>query len=128
MGIMARDGFNVSATAIYTTIQGELAALAGAKYLILYYNRMMNLDIDADKVFREVADAILVGGYDCRIVGASFKSVMQLTNAIADGAHALTVPPDLLESALEHPSIAKAVSDFQRDWAGIYGNRTLADL
>ena len=128
IGLMARKGFNVTATAIYTTMQGQLAMMAGAKYLALYYNRMMNLDIDADKVFSEVADAILVGGYDCKIVGASFKSVMQLTNAIADGAHALTVPPDLLETALEHPSIAKAVSDFQKDWAKVFGNRNLAEL
>ena len=128
IGLMAGKGFNVTATAIYTTMQGQLAMMAGAKYLAMYYNRMMNLDIDADKVFGEVADAILVGGYDCKIVGASFKSVMQLTNAIADGAHALTVPPDLLEAALEHPSIAKAVSDFQKDWTAIYGNRNLADI
>lgn len=128
IGLMAKKGFNVTATAIYTTMQGQLAMMAGAKYLALYYNRMMNLDIDADKVFSEVADAILVGGYDCKIVGASFKSVMQLTDAIADGAHALTVPPDLLEEALGHPSIAKAVSDFQKDWAKVFGDRTLADL
>lgn len=128
IGLMAKKGFNVTGTAIYTTMQGQLAMMAGAKYLALYYNRMMNLDIDADKVFSEVADAILVGGYDCKIVGASFKSVMQLTSAIADGAHALTVPPDLLEAALEHPSIAKAVSDFRKDWEKIYGDKTLADL
>lgn len=128
IGLMAGKGFNVTATAIYTTMQGQLAMMAGARYLAMYYNRMMNLDIDADKVFSEVADSILVGGYDCKIVGASFKSVMQLTNAIADGAHALTVPPDLLEAALEHPSIQKAVSDFQKDWAKVYGNRTLAEL
>ena len=128
IGLMAKRGFNVTATAIYTTMQGQLAMMAGAKYLAMYYNRMMNLDIDADRVFSQVADAILEGGYDCKIVGASFKSVMQLTNAIEDGAHALTVPPELLETALEHPSIAKAVADFQKDWAAIYGNRNLADI
>ena len=128
IGIMAREGFNVTATAIYTTMQGQLAMLAGAKYLAMYYNRMLNLDIDADKVFSEVADAIMVGGYDCKIVGASFKSVMQLTNAIADGAQALTVPPELLDTVFANPSIDKAVSDFRKDWATVYGDKTLADL
>ena len=128
IGLMAKQGFNVTATAIYTTMQAQLAMLAGARYLAMYYNRMMNLDIDADKVFSEVATSILEGGYDCKIVGASFKSVMQLTNAIADGAHALTVPPELLDTALEHPSIEKAVADFRRDWSAIYGTRTLADF
>ncbi len=128
VGIMAREGFNVTATAIYTTFQGQLAMMAGAKYLALYYNRMLNLDIDADKVFRETADAIASSGSDCKIVGASFKSVMQLTKAIADGAHALTVPPDLLDTALAHPSIELAVENFRKDWSTVYGDKTLCDL
>ena len=128
IGIMAKDGFNVTATAIYTTIQGELAAMAGAKYLALYYNRMLNLDIDADKVFRQVADAIRADNLDCKIVGASFKNVMQLTNAIADGAQAITVPPELLDTALAHPSIGAAVDNFRKDWISVYGDKTLADL
>lgn len=128
IGIMAREGFNVTATAIYTTMQAELAAMAGAKYLALYYNRMLNLDIDADKVFRQVADAIRADNLDCKIVGASFKNVMQLTNAIADGAQAITVPPELLDTALAHPSIGDAVDNFRKDWVSVYGDKTLADL
>ena len=128
IGIMAREGFNVTATAIYTTMQAELAAMAGAKYLALYYNRMLNLDIDADKVFKQVADAIKAGNLDCKIVGASFKNVMQLTNALADGAQAITVPPELLDTALAHPSIDLAVDNFRKDWISVYGDKTLADL
>ncbi len=125
---MAQDGFNVTATAIYTTIQGELAMLAGAKYLALYYNRMLNLDIDADKVFSQTADAIAASGSDCKIVGASFKNIMQLTNAIADGAQALTVPPELLDTAFANPSIDLAVTNFRKDWSTVYGDKTLCDL
>ena len=128
IGLMKKKGYNVTATAIYTTMQAQLAMLAGADYLAMYYNRMLNLDIDADKVFSEVADAIMVGGHDCKIVGASFKNVMQLTNAIADGAQALTVPPELLDTVFANPSIDKAVSDFRKDWATVYGDKTLADL
>ncbi len=128
IGIMTREGYNVTATAIYTTLQGELAMLAGAKYLALYYNRMLNLDIDADKVFSQTADAIASSGMDCRIVGASFKNAMQLTNALADGAQALTVPPELLDTAMAHPSIDLAVENFRKDWSSVYGERTLCDL
>jgi transaldolase len=128
IGIMARNGFNVTATAIYTTMQAELAAMAGAKYLALYYNRMMNLDIDADVVFSQVAQALEALGTGCRIVGASFKNVMQLTNAIADGAQAITVPPELLETALANPSIGIAVDNFRKDWISVFGDVTLADL
>ena len=113
IGIMARDGFNVTATAIYTTIQGELAAMAGAKYLALYYNRMLNLDIDADAVFRTTASAIAASGLDCKIVGASFKNIMH---------------PELLDTALANPSIDLAVRNFNKDWEKVYGNKGIAQL
>lgn len=128
IGIMARDGFNVTATAIYTTIQGELAAMAGAKYLALYYNRMLNLDIDADAVFRSTASAIASSGLDCKIVGASFKNIMQITNVFSDGAEAVTVPPELLDAALSNPSIDLAVKNFGKDWEKVYGSKGIADL
>jgi len=128
IGIMARDGFNVTATAIYTTIQGELAAMAGAKYLALYYNRMLNLDIDADAVFRTTANAIAASGLDCKIVGASFKNIMQVTNVFADGAEAVTVPPELLDTALANPSIDLAVRNFNKDWEKVYGSKGITEL
>jgi len=128
IGIMAKDGFNVTATAIYTTIQGELAAIAGAKYLALYYNRMLNLDIDADSVFRSTAQAIAMSGLDCKIVGASFKNIMQVTNVFADGAEAVTVPPELLDLAMANPSIAIAVDNFNKDWKTVYGDKDIAQL
>ena len=128
IGIMARDGFNVTATAIYTTIQGELAAMAGAKYLALYYNRMLNLDIDADAVFRSTANAIAASGLDCKIVGASFKNIMQVTNVFADGAEAVTVPPELLDTALANPSIDLAVKNFNKDWEKVYGSKGITEL
>lgn len=128
MSIMVKEGFNVSATAIYTTIQGELAAMAGAKYLILYYNRMLNLDIDADKVFKETAQAVASSGLDCKVMGASFKNVMQVTRVLAVGAPAVTVPPELLDQALANPSIDLAVTNFGKDWAKVYGDKGIAQL
>ncbi len=128
IGIMSREGFNVTGTGIYTTIQGELAAMAGAKYLALYYNRMLNLDIDADKVFRETAQAIASSRLDCKIVGASYKSIMQVTNSFADGAQAVTLPPELLDTAFANPSIELCVRNFGRDWEKVYGDKGIAEL
>ena len=53
---------------------------------------------------------------------------MQLTNAVEDGAQALTVPPELLDTVFANPSIDKAVADFRKDWISIYGDKTLATL
>ena len=43
---LKEEGFQITATAIYTVFQGLLAIEAGADYLAPYYNRMENLNID----------------------------------------------------------------------------------
>ncbi|MFM9745304.1 transaldolase family protein, partial [Streptomyces brasiliscabiei] len=52
-------GINVTATAIYTKFQGYLAMTAGADYLAPYYNRMVNMNINADEVIGELSTQIL---------------------------------------------------------------------
>ena len=57
---------------------------------------------------------------------AVFALFVALWCGKCDGAHETTEPKH--SAPTESEVIAKAVSDFQKDWAKIYGNRTLADL
>lgn len=50
--------FNLTATAIYTELQGFLAIGAGVDYLAPYYNRMENINVDAPTVIESLAQAI----------------------------------------------------------------------
>ena len=51
-------GIGVTATAIYTKVQGLLAMEAGADFIAPYYNRMENMDIDPKAVIITFADMI----------------------------------------------------------------------
>lgn len=73
------EGYNITATAIYTSMQGLLAISAGADYLAPYFNRMENLDIDATQVIKELAQAIERTGSSSKILAASFKNASQVT-------------------------------------------------
>ncbi|MFZ2185554.1 MAG: fructose-6-phosphate aldolase, partial [Streptococcus parauberis] len=75
------DGYHITATAIYTTFQGLLAIEAGADYLAPYYNRMENLNIDAEAVIGQLAEAIDRECSDSKILAASFKNVGQVNKA-----------------------------------------------
>ncbi|WP_069989920.1 fructose-6-phosphate aldolase [Streptococcus agalactiae] len=109
-------GYNITATAIYTSMQGLLAISAGADYLAPYFNRMENLDIDATQVIKELAQAIERTGSSSKILAASFKNASQVTKALSQGAQSITAGPDIFESVFAMPSIAKAVNDFADDW------------
>ncbi|MEG1426918.1 MAG: transaldolase family protein, partial [Oscillospiraceae bacterium] len=84
-------------------------------------NRMENNNIDPKSVISEIAAFIEKGGYDAKILGASYKNVTQITDTYAAGAKSATVPLDLLTAALGMPSIPKAVGDFKADFEAVHG-------
>lgn len=119
------DGYHITATAIYTTFQGLLAIEAGADYLAPYYNRMENLNIDAEAVIGQLAEAIDRECSDSKILAASFKNVVQVNKAFAFGAQAITAGPDVFEAGFAMPSIQKAVDDFGKDWESIHQKQSI---
>ncbi|MDR2134683.1 MAG: fructose-6-phosphate aldolase [Treponema sp.] len=128
LGRLHERGVRITATAIYTQAQALMAAACGADYLALYYNRMKNMDIDADlsiKTLRAVFDR---EGTASKILAASFRGIGQVSAAIAAGARGVTVSPSLLHDALSLPVIQAAVNDFRRDWISVQGDVSIACL
>lgn len=127
--ILKQKGYYITATAIYTKIQGDLAILAGADYIAPYVNRMDNISISPKEVIEHFAHMIEVHNHSTKILAASFKNAGQLTNAYEWGAHSVTVDPNILHDALNMPSISKAVNDFRLDFEQMNGeNISFLDL
>lgn len=127
--ILKKENVNITATAIYTKFQGYLALSAGADYLAPYYNRMVNMNINADEVIQELAKAIDRNHSTTKILAASFHTVQQVNSAFEMGAQAATMGVDILETALSAPAIGAAVDNFTTDWESIYGKgTTISDL
>ena len=122
-------GYRVTATAIYTKLQGLMAIQCGADYIAPYFNRMENYDMDVDATtityFRE---AIEKNGYNTKILAASFKNVAQVHKAISGGAHSITIQPSLLHGAMGMAEIDKAVEAFNEDFKQTMGVDSILDL
>jgi TalC/MipB family fructose-6-phosphate aldolase len=119
------EGVKVTATAIYSKTQGILAIAAGADYIAPYFNRMESLDIDTVATIKSLAKFIDRHGSDCRVMAASFKNVAQVSAAFEAGAQAVTLPPQLLRSALGAPDVIQAVNTFADDWYETFGTDRL---
>lgn len=119
--ILKGKGVSVTATAIYTKVQGFLAIEAGADYIAPYFNRMENMDINPREVIKAFEDMINKYNYPTKILAASFKNMGQVNDAFAAGAQTVTVAPEILSDALKMPAIKKAVDDFTADWEKIFG-------
>jgi len=125
---LTERGFNITATTVFSTIQGILAMLSGVKYVAVFYDRMLNNDIDAPRVIRELSSLLWTNTSNTQVLAASFKNVTEITTSYANGAGCCTVRPEILSTGLAMPSIQKAVSDFRKNWEETYGNKTILDL
>lgn len=128
MRTLKRDGVGITATAIYTKIQAYLAMEAQADFIAPYYNRMENLDICAKDCIACMAQQITLGGYQTKILAASFKNIAQVNTAFAVGAHTATLAPELLHEAFGMAALGKAVKDFKTDWVNTFGDVNITQL
>jgi TalC/MipB family fructose-6-phosphate aldolase len=128
MGYLHKKGVRITATSIYTQIQGLMAAAQNADYIALYYNRMRNMDIDADhtiKILRHVIDRDKLSS---KLLAASFKNIRQTADAMTAGAHSITATPAMFDDAFSLSIFQSAVDGFHLDWKTIHGDVTLADV
>lgn len=122
------EGLRFIGTAIYTPMQGFLAAKCGAEYVAPYVNRIDNMGFDGIQVSRDIHDAITRNGLDSGLLAASFKNSQQVLELVKYGVKAVTVAPDVIEALVRNAAIDAAVDQFTRDFAGLVGDgKTMAD-
>jgi fructose-6-phosphate aldolase 2 len=119
--LLTADNIPSLATTIYTSFQALIAAMAGAKYVAPYVNRMDNLMLDGVKVVGEIAELFKVYGLGTEIIAASFKNVQQVHDVCLAGAQTVTVGPDLIERFVAFPATEVDVKVFKAEWQKVYG-------
>lgn len=117
---LKENGYNITATAIYETLQSYMALEVEADYIAPYVNRMENLGTDPYALIYELSQRIKENDASTKIVAASFKGLEQIREAIANGAQAVTADPELIRQIFRNPNINKAVEDFRNDWYSLY--------
>ena len=122
------EGLRFIGTAIYTPMQGFLAAKCGAEYVAPYVNRIDNMGFDGVQVSKDIHDAITRNGLDSGLLAASFKNSQQVLELVKYGVKAVTVAPDVIEGLVKNAAIDAAVAQFTKDFGGLVGEgKTMAD-
>jgi transaldolase len=118
---LAGDGIAVNCTCCFTATQLEMAALAGARYVSLFYNRLLDSGGDPVDVLRQVEHFIDQNDLDCEIISGSIRSANDVSNAWAAGSHIVTAGMSVVKKMMEHPqtdlSVQGFLSDF-KEWIG----------
>ena len=126
---LKKDGIRFIGTAVYTPMQGWLAAACGAEYIAPYVNRIDNMGFDGVKVAKDIHDAIKNSGFEYSgLLAASFKNSQQVLELTKYGAKAVTVAPDIIEGLVKNAAIDAAIAQFTKDFAGLVGEgKTMED-
>lgn len=128
MKLLKAEGLRFIGTAVYTPMQGFLAAKCGAEYVAPYVNRIDNMGFDGIQVSKDIHDAITRSGLDSGLLAASFKNSQQVLELVKYGVKAVTVAPDVIDGLVKNAAIDAAVAQFTQDFERLAGEgRTMAD-
>ncbi len=129
MQVLVKDGIKVTATAVYTPLQGYLAAKCGALYVAPYVNRIDNMGFDGIAVAKALHDIFKNNGYQTGVLAASFKNSQQVLELCKYGISAVTVAPSVLDNFVKNQAITGAVEAFIKDFEGLAGaGKTMSTL
>lgn len=127
MKALHAEGIKVTATAIYTPMQGFLAAKAGASYAAPYVNRIDNMGYNGVAVAKEIHDIFRANNLPCEVLAASFKNSQQVLELTRYGVGACTVAAPVIENLVKNAAIDSAVGVFISDFEGLAGaGKTMA--
>lgn len=112
-------GIKTNVTLIFSVAQALLAAEAGATYVSPFVGRLDDIDFDGMELVRGIAEIFSHYGIKTKIIAASIRSAMHVTEAARAGSDIATVPYKVIESMIGHPLTAAGIERFLKDWQGV---------
>ncbi|HBO39024.1 MAG TPA: fructose-6-phosphate aldolase [Pasteurellaceae bacterium] len=112
-------------TAVYGAAQGLLSALAGAKYVAPYVNRIDSQGGDGIETVSELQSLLELHAPQSILLAASFRTPRQVLDCMLAGCKSVTVSPDVAQLFLADPAVFAALDKFDNDWEAAFGRKTL---
>jgi transaldolase len=118
--VLADDGIPVNVTLCFQANQALLAGLAGAAYVSPFLGRLDDIGQDGMSLIEEIADVYQNdAGIGTRILAASIRHPVHVTQAARAGAHVATIPYAVFRTLLSHPLTDSGNKKFLEDWAKV---------
>ena len=113
---LEKKGIPVNCTCCFTATQLEMAALAGARYVSLFYNRLLDSGGNPEEVLRQVSSFISNNGLDCEIISGSIRSAKDVSTAWVAGSHIVTAGMPVVRKMMDHSQTDLSVQGFLSDF------------
>lgn len=110
------EGIRTNVTLVFSTNQVLLAATAGATFISSFVGRLDDIDFDGMQIIEEAVSLISLHSFSSKILAASIRHPLHVSQAAAAGADISTVPFKVIKQMYHHPLTEKGIQAFKADW------------
>lgn len=114
--ILTREGIGVNMTLIFSANQALLCALAGAAYVSPFVGRLDDIDIVGVNLIKSISEIFKQSNVDTKIIAASIRNPLHVTEAALSGADIATVPYKVIMQMIAHPLTDIGIEKFKNDY------------
>ena len=119
--VLSSEGIRTNVTLIFTANQALLAARAGATYVSPFLGRLDDISVRGVELIEEIAEIFEVAGIETKIIAASVRNPIHVTDCARAGADIATVPYKVIEQMMHHPLTDAGIRKFQEDYIAVFG-------
>jgi transaldolase len=114
---LSSRGVPTNVTCLMSFNQAYLAALAGATYVSIFSGRIRDMGYDVLPVIGHTRDILDNEDLEAKIIVGSIRHLMDVNEALQNGAHIVTVTPPVLRKMLWNPRTDETIREFNTAWA-----------
>lgn len=120
--VLSAEGIKTNLTLIFSANQALLAARAGATYVSPFLGRLDDINVRGVDLIAEIADIFRTAkDIDTKIIAASVRNPIHVTDCALAGADIATVPYSVIEQMTKHPLTDAGIVKFQKDYIAVFG-------
>ncbi len=120
---LSAEGIPTNCTLIFSANQALLAARVGAAYVSPFLGRLDDISQPGIELIRTIAQ--IFANYpdiSCRIIAASVRNPIHVTDCALAGADIATVPYKVIEQMVAHPLTDAGIEKFKADYRRVFGD------
>jgi transaldolase len=114
--ILAGEGTRINVTLCFSVNQALLAAAIGAHIVSPFVGRMDDINEDGMQIVRDIVSAYRQQDIKTRVLAASLRGPLHVTQAALAGADIGTMPFGVLQSMFKHPLTDAGLKRFKDDY------------
>ncbi len=115
----AEKGIKTNVTLVFQSLQGLLAAKAGASFVSPFVGRLDDLAGEGMDMVAELLTMLSNYNYSAEVIVASIRHPMHVVQSAMVGAHVVTIPFKVLNSLTKHPLTDRGIEAFLKDYEKI---------